>query len=128
MSPFEQREAIREAINMSVDIYVGKFDGNYTHNVSKLWHEHLICDDQTGFMALDGKTGAQAFRLMSEAFDRIYSTKCRLYHDGAIGEPEFCARYDAKNGWGSTVGGLIFMAQVMAACAAHPRSKVRVSV
>lgn len=113
---------------MSVDVWIGDWSGNYTHNTSKLWHEHLIGNEQTGFMALNGKTGKEAFLLMREAFSRIHSTSISLRRPGVVGEPEFCARYDAPNGWGSTVGALIFMAEVMAACAAHPRCKVRVSV
>ena len=47
--------------------------------------------------------------------------------DDDVGEPNFCAAYDASNGWGSAVGGLIFLAEILAACAEFQRKKVRVS-
>lgn len=113
---------------MSYDISIGEFDGNYTYNVSKLFHTHLLSDDeQTGLQGLHGKTGAQALAVLSRGFDSIHSEYLRVWKTGDVGARSFCGLYDAPNGWGSTVGALIFLAQFMAACAANPRKKVRVS-
>jgi hypothetical protein len=116
---------------MSVDITIGDWSGNYTHNVSKLWHEHLLADDDsdtTGWDVIAGKTGKEAFHMLRAAFALIEATKHKYWKLNDVGEPAFCARYDASNGCGSTVGGLIFMAEVMAACAANPDAIVDVSL
>lgn len=114
---------------MSYDIYIGAEDFNYTSNVSALFYDHIPASDggRGGLHELHGKTGRQAAEILGGAFDRIYTTYGKLWNGNAIGEPAFCARYDAKNGWGSTVGALIFLSRVMAACQANPRRKVSVS-
>lgn len=113
---------------MSVDVSIGDEWLNFTHNTSRLWHDHLSCGEQTGFLAIHGKTGAQAFALLRTAFDRMDRTRVDLWRENDVGEPRFCAKYDSPNGWGSAVGGVMFMARVMAACAANGRKRVRVSV
>lgn len=113
---------------MSVDVYIGDENFNYTHNTAALWHEHLLRGEVTGFAAIDGLTGKDAFLLLKESFDHIQETRLRHWDKDSVGEPEFCAKYDSPNGWGSAVGGLLFMAQVMAACAANPRKRVHVSL
>lgn len=107
---------------MSYDVSIGDFSGNYTSNVSGLWYDHM----PEGLRGLDGKTGRQAVAVIGDAFDRIHRTIIDLRDDGAVGEPRFCAKYDAKNGWGSTIGALVFLAQIMVACQRHPRHKLRV--
>ena len=113
---------------MSYDVSIGKDSFNYTYNVSQLFYDHIpeIEGDRGGLGRLDGKTGKQAFEILADAFERIHTTKLDLWERDAVGEPRFCARYDAPNGWGSAVGALIFLAQIMAACARNPRGKVRV--
>ena len=113
---------------MSADVWIGDEGHNYTHNTSRLWHDHLQDGDLTGLSVLDGKTGAEAFRLMKDAFDKIHRTCINDWKLEDVGEPVFCRKYDSSNGWGSTVGGLIFLAKIMASCASHPRKKVRVSL
>ncbi len=108
---------------MSYDVSIGSFDGNYTWNVSALFYDHI----PDGLNALDGLTGKQAVELLTVAFSRIHATKMAMWKTQSVGEPEFCAKYDAPNGWGSTVGALIFLAQILSACAANPRKKVRVT-
>lgn len=115
---------------MSYDVSVGPEGFNYTYNVSALFFDHIpeVEGERCGGLrALDGKTGRQALEILADAADRIHGTKMRLWAERAVGEPDFCALYDSPNGWGSTVGALIFLMQIMAACAQHPRSKVRVS-
>lgn len=114
---------------MSYDISIGSADFNYTWNVSKLFHEHLPATDEreSGLYGLNGMTGKQAGEELARAFDRIDRSVMIDWTTDAVGEPAFCARYDADNGWGSTVGALVFLARVMAACHASPRAKFRAS-
>ncbi len=114
---------------MSYDISVGREDFNYTSNIAKLFYDHITASDEGrgGLHELTGKTGRQAAMILADAFNRIKSTKMKLWSHGVTGEPAFCAKYDAPNGWGSAVGGLILLAQIMAACHANPRAKVQVS-
>ncbi len=107
---------------MSYDVSIGDFSGNYTSNVSGLWYDHM----PEGLRGLNGKTGKKAAEIIGEGFDAIHRTMLKTWRDGVVGEPEFCAKYDAKNGWGSTVGALVFLAQIMAACQRYPRRKLRV--
>jgi hypothetical protein len=113
---------------MSYDVHIGSFEGNYTYNVSALFYDHIPAErSRGGLNELDGLTGRQAVTVLSEAFSRIHATKLSTWKTEAVGEPEFCAKYDPPSGWGSTVGALIFLAQILAACAENPRCKVRVS-
>jgi len=113
---------------VSYDVSIGSFDGNYTWNVSALFVDHIPANRFSGGLnELDGLTGRQAVEVLSEAFSRIHATKVNLWKRTTVGEADFCAKYDPPNGWGSTVGALIFLAQILAACAANPRKKVRVS-
>lgn len=113
---------------MSYDIDIGCKSFNYTSNVSRLFYDHIPATGSCrgGLHALHGLTGKQAQPILSEAFERIHDTHMQLWDGHAVGEPEFCERYDPANGWGSAVGGLIFLARIMAACAQCPRCKVRV--
>lgn len=108
---------------MSYDVTIGQDSFNYTYNVAKLFHDHM----DGGIQSLDGLTGKIAVDQMSSAFDRIHRTYVNDWKGDVVGNPDFCARYDAPNGWGSTVGGLIFLAQILGACARNPRKKVHVS-
>lgn len=108
---------------MSYDVCIGGEDFNYTSNVAQLFYDHM----PDGIKSLDGMTGREASLRIASAFDRMDRTRHDLWENDAVGEPQFCARYDAKNGWGSTVGGMIFLAKIQGACIRHPRSKVRVS-
>lgn len=108
---------------MSYDVDIGPDSFNYTYNVAPLFHKHI----NGGLQSLSGMTGKQAFAVLRTAFDSIDREALVLWSEGKVGEPEFCARYDAPNGWGSTVGALMFLARIMGACAANPRCKVRVT-
>ena len=113
---------------MSYDVSIGSFEGNYTWNAAPLFYDHIPPSrDRGGLGELDGLTGRQAVVILSEAFNGIHATKLNVWKEQVVGEPEFCAKYDPPNGWGSTVGALIFLAQIMAACAANPRKKVRIT-
>lgn len=113
---------------MSYDVSIGDVSLNYTSNVAALFYDHIPATEgnRGGLHELDGKTGKQAVSILAEAWERIDRTKHNLWRGEVVGEPEFCARYDAPNGWGSTVGALIFFAQITTACAANPRKLVSV--
>lgn len=112
---------------MSYDVSIGSFDGNYTYNLGRLFHNHIRSDGGTGLRCLHGMTGKQAHAILSAAFDSIHKEYLDAWKSHEVGARTFCAEYDPANGWGSTVGAMIFLAQVSSACAQHPRRKVRVS-
>lgn len=108
---------------MSYDVCVGKdSDFNYTSNLSPLFHAHIKgLDGETGLHALDGlpvKTAAELLR------DGIASMERELCD---VGAQQFCARYDAPNGWGSAIGAIAWLSLVMAA-AYDAKGRGRVSV
>jgi hypothetical protein len=108
---------------MSYDVSIGGECFNYTSNVAPLFYDHM----PDGIKSLDGMTGREASLRIASAFEGMDRTRHELWENGAIGEPKFCAKYDEKNGWGSLVGGLMFLALIQGACIRHPRSEVRVS-
>jgi hypothetical protein len=110
---------------MSYHVSIGSFEGNYTWNsLSPLCYVHL--SEKNGLRSLDGMTGREACDALRSFWDSVHGEKLKHWAIESAGEPEFCKKYDSPNGWGSTVGALIFMGQLTAACAAHPRHKVRV--
>ena len=113
---------------MSYDIDIGHHSFNYTSNVAALFYDHIPATEETrgGLHQLHGKTGKQAGDILADAFDRICATRADNWSENQIGDPKFCAIYDADNAWGSTVGGLLFLARIMAACYQNPHSKVEV--
>lgn len=112
---------------MSYDVSIGSESFNYTSNVSNLFYDHIpVKRSRGGIHEIDGLTGAQAARVLGEAFGRMNGTRHRLYVDGARGEPRFDLEYSAANGWGSAIGGIIFLGEIMGACVANPRKRVRV--
>ena len=119
---------------MSYDVSIGEFSANYTSNVAALFYDHIPEQEGSkgGLHALHGKTGKLAVAILNEAWSRIHATKLQTWRENlkgeaVVGEPEMCAKYDAPNGWGSMVGGLIYLGQITAACAANPSKKVSVS-
>jgi hypothetical protein len=112
---------------MSADVYIGTHNFNFTNNTSALWYDHIPDSGKGGGLReIHGLTGKQAFQLMSACMTAIDDTRCLVWELGAVGEPEFCKRYDSPNGWGSAVGGILFLARIMAACAENPRKRVSV--
>jgi hypothetical protein len=114
---------------MSADVSIGNRHFNYTHNTSALWYDHIPdYGNGGGLREIHELTGSKALLILTMCFDRLDQTRHSLWSNGVVGEPAFCAKYDAKNGWGSTVGAIIFLAQIMAACASHPDHEVDVSL
>lgn len=114
---------------MSYDVWVGdKASFNYTSNTSKVLYDHIpVNESHGGLHEIDGKTGREASVILADAFKRLNDTRHKLYQDHVPGEPAFCAAYDAPNGWGSLVGTIIFMGQILGACAMFPDEIVGLS-
>lgn len=113
---------------MSYDVSIGDADFNCTYNVSKLFYDHIPqVRDRGGLSEVHGLSGKQAASILGDAFERIHGTYLTAWRNGEVGAATFRAKYDPPNGWGSTVGGLIFLARLMAACTDNPRKKVEVS-
>lgn len=107
---------------MSYDFSIGDVWLNYTSNLAPFFYDHIPAErGRGGLHELNGLTGKQACAVLSEALadiDAAYVTT------STIRQRE---KYDAKNGWGSTDGALIFLGRMLAACAANPRKKVDLS-
>lgn len=115
---------------MSYDIYIGNESFNYTFNISKLFYDHMPKDevsDRGGLHTLSGLSGKAAGDKIAACLSRIDRTRHEMWRHDAIGEPDFCKKYDAPNGWGSAIGGVIFLSLIMAACYQNPRKKLTLS-
>jgi hypothetical protein len=116
---------------VSYDVSIADESFNYTSNVAAFFYDHLLVDGDAGISdglpSLDGLTGKEAAHRLASAFEDIERTRLKLWNGGDVGEPALCAKYDASNGWGSTVGAILFLARIQSACIRHPRSLLRVS-
>lgn len=113
---------------MSYDVHIGREHFSYTYNLSKLFHTHLRgAGERTGIQALDDLTGREAADIISRGMDSIEQEMLSTWRHEEVGQPEFLSKYDAPNGWDSTIGAVIFLARLMDACRRHPRSRVEVS-
>lgn len=110
---------------MSYDVDIGGQSFNYTYNLSRLFLDHVGGGDARGLWALSGRTGAEAVPILADAFDRLEVTRRRNWRE-AVGEPGMCELYDPPNGWGSTLGAVVFLGQLLAACAQNPDDVVEV--
>jgi hypothetical protein len=109
---------------MSYYIYIGDADLNYTYNLSRFFHDHIDGPDaSTGLQAIDGLTGREAALVVSAAFERAQETYLR---GSEPFDKNMSIKYDPPNQWGSTMGALLFMGRVIAACLRNPRARVRV--
>lgn len=107
---------------MSYDVSIGNESFNYTWSMTQFFRDHIEGNENGGGLnELMDKTGAEAFIILRGAIDNIHTTYLTL------GKDEICRRYDSSNGWGSVIGAIIFISQVMAACAANSDEKVLVS-
>ena len=126
---------------MSYNISVGTKNWNVTYNLGKLFHNNIPSvenDDgsvtDSGLQRLHLKTGAESIEILGKFFENVQADRNRLtaerhrdFHDETRGEPELCEKYDPKNGWGSLIGGLIFMGEFLAECALHSDSVIEIS-
>ena len=112
---------------MSYDVSIGRENYNYTYNVSKLFYDHILdVGAGGGINELDGKTGKQCVSILADSIRRMDDTRINLWQADEVGEPHFCAKYDSPNGWGSALGGIVFLSRILSECALNPRAKVRV--
>lgn len=110
---------------MSYDVWVGREHFSYTYNLSKLFHTHLRgSGERTGIQALDDLTGREAVDIISRGMNSIEREMLSTWRHEQPGQPEFLAKYDAPNGWVSTIGAVIFLARLMDACRRHPRKRL----
>ena len=110
---------------MSYDVSIGKWSGNFTSNtLGQLCCNHL--DIENGLRSLDGLTGYQAAPFLSVFWEMVNDERHQMWKADVVGEPDFCAKYDSPNGWGSLVGALVFMGELTAACALFQKSKISV--
>lgn len=109
---------------MSCDVSINEFSRNYTSNVSKLWYDHILDTGKGGGLReLHGMTGHEALIILSEAFDGMSRTRGYLGEKGSSLE----RAYDCESGWGSAIGAVLFMGEIMGACAKYPYDIVDVS-
>ena len=114
---------------MGYDVLIGSNNFNYTYNVSKLFYDHFpeIEGCRGGLYRLDGLKGCEAVPVLANALYEIDKTRLKLWKDGAKGETDFCNKYDPENGWGSTVGAILFLSLIMGECAMNPDEVITVS-
>ena len=107
---------------MSYDVYVGVETYSYTFNLSTFFHTYLTTGGKTGIQCLDGLKGKTAARVISVAIELaeadLVRTTPQNYQD----------TFDAPNGWGSTIGAILWLSKLMAACYEKPRYVIRVGV
>lgn len=96
---------------------------NYTSNVSRLFYDHL----PGGLPGLDGLTTEHALERLRAFWLRLNATHLELWKGGAFGEPKLETKYNSRNGWGSLVGAMIFLAKIQCDCERYPKHTVRVS-
>ena len=114
---------------MSYDIDIADRSFNYTFNVSKVFYDHIPDTGKGGgFRELVGLNGSQAVPILSAAFTALNATRHSLWKDGQVGEPEMSERYDAKNGWGSLIGAIILLGEILGASAMNPYADIQVSM
>lgn len=128
---------------MSYDISIGDHSFNYTWNMAPLFRDHIEDSGAGGgIKELDGKTGAEAAPVLGKAFRALERTIRRLHDDetkptwkdekgqrkaARSGDKAMRAKYDAENGWGTTLSAVIFLGELMAACVECPDDVVSVS-
>ena len=95
---------------MSYDVYVGVETYSYTFNLSTFFHTYLTTK---------GKTAARVISVAIELAEAdLVRTTPQNYQD----------TFDAPNGWGSTIGAILWLSKLMAACYEKPRYVIRVGV
>ncbi len=108
---------------MSYDVSIGEDYFNYTSNLGRFFYDHIADEGKGGGLReLHGVTGKQGAEILSRAFQQISAGRNR------IDEASYKAEYDAKNGWGTTFGALVFLADIMASCVQNPRKRITLSM
>jgi hypothetical protein len=115
---------------MSYDIWLeqeGETVGeslNYTSNTCQLFYNNM---SPSGIHCLDGMSAYEANKVIMNFWENLDRERLDLWENCAIGEPNLCEKYDSKNGWGSLVGTMLFIARFQSQCIKHPFATVRLS-
>lgn len=104
---------------MSYDIYIADKEFNITWNLSPFFYAHF--PENEGILYLGGMAGSEAALTLSKALDSIERERRFLG-----GDKPLCEKYDNPNGNGSTMGALLLLARLLAACAIYPRHTLTV--
>ena len=113
---------------MSYDVNIGNHSFNYTSNLSGFFHDHVAGQD-TGLQTLHGLKGKDAAVVLKDAFKKIRRTRDSFfdrYSNTKEAEEAFRSQYEPKNGWGSVMGAMIIMTEIMIACNENPEETVSV--
>lgn len=107
---------------MSYDVIVGQKSYNFTYNLGPFFREFIPCEatGEVGIFYLAGKRGKEVASLLNEALERITT---ELHKQG---QAPFLRKYNAANGWGDTLGAIMFLALIASAAGAKPRCIVKV--
>ena len=103
---------------------------NYTSNLSALLADHIPANSESGSQAgirgLNGLTGKEAVKILAEAFEEINNTRIAFWdkNDDPGGDQKFVDHYQGEITYGSVVGTLLFLSNVLGACATMPDGKV----
>lgn len=115
---------------MSYDIWMEGPDGNtlgkslnYTSNVSGVFYDHMT----GGLHAIKNMPGYEALPIIMRFWDNLHETKMKMWQSDAVGEPKLTQKYDPKNGWGSLIGAMLFLAQFQSEVIKYPYATVRLS-
>ena len=113
---------------MSYDISIGKEHFNQTFNLAPMFYGNIRDTGKGGGLReLDGLTGKQAIPVLDDALQSLSDKRLGLWKERDVGDTDFRALYDAPNGWGSTIGGILFLGRLLAACAQNRRKVIRVN-
>ncbi len=106
---------------MSYDFSINDVWLNYTSNGCSIFYDHIPDSGKGGGLReLDNIKGKEAAIILGEFMVAANKSRLSLYVDYAVGEPEFCRKYDSPNGWGSAIGAILFAGQMMHACIVNP--------
>lgn len=98
---------------------------NYTSNTSEMLYKHFPGGE--GIHCLNGVLCTKALELINQFWDSFNKEMLELWDVRTIGEYELCHKYDSLNGWGSTVGTMVFIIRIQQHCINFPDYTVRIS-
>lgn len=116
---------------------------DYTSNIHAIVSDHLVAapggvDEggegkadqgaQRGLMVLDSMTTEEAAATLYRTFEELSLTRISFFNQSndTEGDARFVAHYQGATTYGSVVGVLIFLANILAACSQIPNGKVSV--
>ena len=93
--------------------------GNHTSNTWRFWevikvYNENTDEDETGLQALHGMKGKDVALILENAVGEVRKLM-RSEDDIKL------TRFDAENGYGSSLSAFLFMVEIMIACKNHPK-------